>query len=115
MAAAEVAPFARVGGLSDVVGALSKASAELGHEVSVFLPKYRSVDAASYGFTRLDDPGALTVPMGEKKETVEIWRGLMPGCDRMTVYLRPTCCILTTTTLPWRRSTCASSTATFPA
>jgi starch synthase len=87
MAAAEVAPFARVGGLSDVVGALSKASAELGHEVSVFLPKYGSVDAGSYGFTRLGDPGALAVPMGEKDETVEIWRGLMPGCDEVTVYL----------------------------
>ena len=66
MASAEVAPFARVGGLSDVVGALSKAAAELGHEVSVFLPKYGSIDAESYGFTRLADPGALDVPMGEK-------------------------------------------------
>ncbi|MCK4409999.1 MAG: glycogen synthase [Candidatus Eisenbacteria sp.] len=87
MASAEVAPFARVGGLSDVVGALSKAAAELGHEVSVFLPKYRSVDAESYGFTRLADLGALAVPMGEKGETVEIWRGPMPGCDDVTVYL----------------------------
>lgn len=87
MASAEVAPFARVGGLSDVVGALSKAAAELGHEVSVFLPKYGSIDAESYGFTRLADPGALDVPMGEKDETVEVWRGPMPGCDDVTVYL----------------------------
>ena len=87
MAAAEVAPFARVGGLSDVVGALSKAASELGHEVSVFLPKYRTVDAESYGFSRLDAPGALAVSMGERDETVEIWRGLMPGCDDVTVYL----------------------------
>ncbi|MEA3409535.1 MAG: glycogen/starch synthase, partial [Candidatus Eisenbacteria bacterium] len=87
MAAAEVAPFARVGGLSDVVGALSKASVELGHEVSVFLPKYRSVDAESHGFTRLGDRGTLVVRMGEKEEPVEIWRGPMPGCDEVTVYL----------------------------
>jgi starch synthase len=87
MASAEVAPFARVGGLSDVVGALSKATAESGHEVSVFLPKYASIDVESYGFTRLGDEGSLAVPMGEKDELVEIWQGLMPGCDDVTVYL----------------------------
>jgi starch synthase len=87
MASAEVAPFARVGGLSDVVGALSKAAAELGHEVSVFLPKYRAVDAASYGFERLDEPGVLLVPMGDVDEEVRIWRGPMPGSDDVSVYL----------------------------
>jgi starch synthase len=87
MASAEVAPFARVGGLSDVVGALSKATADLGHEVSVFLPKYRSVDADGYGFARLEGSGTLDVPMGERVEQVEIWRGEMPGSDDVSVYL----------------------------
>jgi len=87
MASAEAAPFARVGGLSDVVGALSKAAAELGHEVSVFLPKYRAVDAESHGFAKLGDEGTLAVPMGETTEAVEIWRGPMPGNDDVSVYL----------------------------
>jgi len=87
MASAEVAPFARVGGLSDVVGALSKAAAELGHEVSVFLPKYRAVDAESYGFVRLEEPGVLTVPMGNVDEEVRVLRGPMPGNDDVSVYL----------------------------
>lgn len=87
MASAEVAPFARVGGLSDVVGALSKATAEAGHEVSVFLPKYASIDTEAFGFVRLDEPGTLAVPMGEKDELVEIWRGTMPGSDDVAVYL----------------------------
>lgn len=40
MAAAECIPFAKTGGLADVIGALPKELAESGHEVTVFLPKY---------------------------------------------------------------------------
>ena len=41
--ASECAPFAKTGGLGDVVGSLPIAQAELGHEVSVWLPLYRDV------------------------------------------------------------------------
>ena len=40
-AASECVPFSKTGGLADVVGALPSALAALGHEVSVFLPRYR--------------------------------------------------------------------------
>ena len=39
---AEVAPFARTGGLGDVVGALPKAQAALGHDPAVWMPLYRT-------------------------------------------------------------------------
>ena len=42
-AASECTPFAKTGGLADVVGALPPELAKLGHEVSVFLPLYASV------------------------------------------------------------------------
>lgn len=43
MVSSEAAPFAKTGGLADVVGALPVALRELGHEVAVVLPRYRSI------------------------------------------------------------------------
>jgi starch synthase len=45
MLASEAAPFAKTGGLADVVGGLSAALHELGQEVAVLLPRYRAVHA----------------------------------------------------------------------
>ena len=40
-AASECVPFSKTGGLADVVGALPRALAALGHQITVYLPKYR--------------------------------------------------------------------------
>jgi len=42
-AASECTPFAKTGGLADVVGALPRELAKLGHEVSVYIPFYSRV------------------------------------------------------------------------
>jgi starch synthase len=41
--ASEALPFAKTGGLADVLEALPKALVKLGHEVAVFLPRYKGV------------------------------------------------------------------------
>jgi len=41
--AAECVPFAKTGGLGDVVGALPQALVALGHNVTVYLPRYRNM------------------------------------------------------------------------
>src|SRR5205807_2570230 len=41
MVSSEAAPFAKTGGLADVLGALPKALVEVGEEVAVVLPFYR--------------------------------------------------------------------------
>ncbi len=61
-AASECVPFSKTGGLADVVGALPRALAALGHQVSVYLPRYRQ--------TKLTDPQtvvrSITVPYDDK-------------------------------------------------
>ena len=42
-AASEAVPFAKTGGLADVVGALPQEILKFGHEVTLYLPLYRSV------------------------------------------------------------------------
>ena len=52
-AASEVAPFAKTGGLADVAGSLPQALAALGHDVRVVLPRYRQIDAETFGLSHL--------------------------------------------------------------
>jgi len=61
-AASEGVPFSKTGGLADVVGALPRALAAQGHQISVFLPRYRQ--------TKLTDPKpvvrSITVPYDDE-------------------------------------------------
>src|SRR5688500_18217726 len=53
MVASEAVPFAKTGGLADVVGALPRALVRLGHDVDVVLPRYRGIDAGA-GIARVN-------------------------------------------------------------
>jgi len=61
-AASECVPFSKTGGLADVVGALPRALASLGHEVSVYLPRYRQTKL-SEGKTVVR---SITVPFDDR-------------------------------------------------
>jgi starch synthase len=62
----ECVPFAKTGGLADVVGALPKALRELGHEPIVILPKYSSIDTRKHKLQFFLSP--LGVWMGNAEE-----------------------------------------------
>ena len=58
--AAEAVPYAKVGGLADVAGALPKALARMGHDVRVVLPRYSSIDEARFKLSASRDALGVT-------------------------------------------------------
>lgn len=84
--ASEAAPFAKEGGLGDVVGALPKYLARMGHDVRIVLPRYQSVQPEKYGLKLL--PGTVVVPMGIiGHQYCGVWEGRLPGCDVPVYFL----------------------------
>jgi starch synthase len=78
---AEVAPFAKAGGLADVCGSLPKALAAFGHEVRVIMPAYAPVEAALRA-GRLGvrpHPMTLRVPMGTEAVPAGVLEATLPG------------------------------------
>jgi starch synthase len=62
-AASECVPFSKTGGLADVVGALPRAIANMGHRVTVYLPRYRETKLPPGCRTLLP---SITVPFDDK-------------------------------------------------
>lgn len=66
MIASEATPFAKTGGLADVVAALPRALARLGHTVDVVIPRYRGIRAG-------DRIARVTVPLGAQAAVADIY------------------------------------------
>ena len=89
MIASECEPYAKTGGLADVVDALSRALGQLGHEVDVYLPRYRGIEVPMPAES-LD----LVVPMGTGNVAVTLHSGRGRGyrlrlVDHPASYDRP--------------------------
>jgi len=83
MCASEVAPFAKTGGLADVVGALSKHLRKLGCDVRVVLPMYRQTKSLQLKLEAL--PHKIFVPVGIHHYTGYLWKTTTG--DGVEVYL----------------------------
>jgi starch synthase len=68
--AAEAVPFAKVGGLADVAGALPKALRALGHDVRLMIPRYGSIRSNDFQFQKVGKP--FQVPVGPDEEYVHL-------------------------------------------
>ncbi|HUN89403.1 MAG TPA: glycogen synthase GlgA [Terriglobales bacterium] len=62
-AASEGVPYSKTGGLADVVGSLPPALVQLGHQVSVYLPRYKQTKLPPESHTVIS---SLTVPFDDK-------------------------------------------------
>jgi starch synthase len=81
VATAELAPFAKLGGVADVAAALSKELLRMGHDVRVVMPRYRQVDIGRYNLRPVVTD--LQVPLGAQKLEATIYEGRLGD---MVVY-----------------------------
>lgn len=80
-AASEVTPFAKTGGLADVVGSLPKAVAQSGCDVRVFMPKYSSIDDYKYDLHYEASLGELSIRVGGYNRIVHVETSVLPDSD----------------------------------
>src|SRR5439155_25458468 len=73
IAAAEVAPFAKAGGVADVTAALAKELRRQGHDVRLVLPRYRQVSPEAHGLAAAAT--GLRVPLGDQVVECSILEG----------------------------------------
>ena len=83
MITSEIAPFAKVGGLADVVGSLPKALAGLGHEIRIVCPLYGCIESLG-DWTRYDAP--FQIRLGEGNVCATVWETRLPGSS-VELYL----------------------------
>lgn len=76
---AEAAPFAKTGGLGDIGGSLPKALRAMGHDVRVFMPAYRNIEAGYPGVESM--PLQLDVPTGSGTIQAGAFESKLPGSD----------------------------------
>lgn len=80
---AEVAPYAKRGGLGDVGGSLPKSLKAMGHDVRIVMPAYSNIEAGYPGVSSM--PIQLNVPIRNTTTPAGVFEGVLPG-SQVPVY-----------------------------
>ncbi len=68
--AAEAAPFAKVGGLADYAQELPQALSDLGMDIRVMMPRYKSSQTSAFHFERVGK--TIPVPVGPREDSAHV-------------------------------------------
>ena len=79
--AAELTPFAKTGGLGDVVAGLSRFLSRDGHDVRIFLPFYRQISQRQETFVPVDFLQDVPLSFGHRYFTFSARTAKLPGSD----------------------------------
>ena len=82
LASSEVHPYSKTGGLADMVGALSKTLARMGHQARLVTPLYRGIRENFPQIRRQD--WWLDLPLGARRVQADLYS--LQGEDNLTVY-----------------------------
>ncbi|MGE9295157.1 MAG: glycogen synthase [Puniceicoccales bacterium] len=84
--APELAPYAKVGGLADVAGAITKEMSRAGHEVKALCPKYGIIDVEKEGCEPVE--GTFSVHLGGgREEFAQLWKTTYPQSEAEVYFL----------------------------
>ena len=82
MVTAEAVPFAKTGGLADMVSALSIQLSKAGHDVKIVMPRYYKIDRKKLELV----PGPMAIAAGQTETWCAVYKTKMPGEGSVEVY-----------------------------
>ncbi|NOZ61606.1 MAG: glycogen synthase GlgA [Calditrichaeota bacterium] len=81
----EVTPFAKTGGLGDVSSSLPKYLKDAGHDIRIFMPKYKFINDRKYVLRDVIRLRDIEVPMGNKVLLTSVKSAFLPN-SKVQVY-----------------------------
>lgn len=83
----EIMPYAKTGGLADVVGALIPELHRLGHQVRAFMPLYAPVRGTHPEIQPVDGLHHMTVTLGAESYAFSMSSATFPGTDAVVYFV----------------------------